>query len=293
MVDDANNGLDSLLNEAIGFVISKQLVSISYVQRQFRIGYNRAARMVEQMEVLGVISASDANGNRDVLAGIDTDPSDWTMNGYNKNAGNDGIASYEDNTDSLEIQMRQEAIVKKRIVIWLLDTGQVSEDGTKIHILKSYSPFRHLFDSQKRPAAIDNDPLGNVLDGYRFIATMQERTPLKVLLQHGRMEKRPLHKLPRIVNDDWQGCWVGETKTYRSLGVDINEVPEETMSSQIGQIPSNGGDYLRFLIFARNIKEAKASEEEKSNMRNLGKHMYGEEGTPFKELMCKYNFWSK
>ncbi|MGL9760339.1 MAG: DNA translocase FtsK 4TM domain-containing protein [Symbiopectobacterium sp.] len=60
--------LDPLLDQAVAFVVEKRRASISSVQRQFRIGYNRAARIVEQMEMQGIISAPGYNGNRDVLA---------------------------------------------------------------------------------------------------------------------------------------------------------------------------------------------------------------------------------
>ncbi|MBQ0213958.1 hypothetical protein KAH51_10865 [Proteus vulgaris] len=66
MNDDTNDSLDPLLNEAINFVIKKQMVSISGVQRQFRIGYNQAAK-VQEMEVVGIISECNHNGSRDVL----------------------------------------------------------------------------------------------------------------------------------------------------------------------------------------------------------------------------------
>ncbi|MBC8655083.1 hypothetical protein GQR86_21900, partial [Providencia vermicola] len=67
MADDANDDLDPLLNEAIDFVIAKQRVSISGVQRQFRIGYNRAAQIVEQMEEFCIVSEPLKDGNREVL----------------------------------------------------------------------------------------------------------------------------------------------------------------------------------------------------------------------------------
>jgi S-DNA-T family DNA segregation ATPase FtsK/SpoIIIE len=60
--------LDVLYDDAVNFVTEKRRVSISSVQRQFRIGYNRSARIVEQMEIQGVVSTAGHNGARDVLA---------------------------------------------------------------------------------------------------------------------------------------------------------------------------------------------------------------------------------
>lgn len=67
MADDANDDLDPLLNEAIDFVIAKKRVSVSGVQRQFRIGYNRAAQIIEQMEEFCIVSEPLKDGNREVL----------------------------------------------------------------------------------------------------------------------------------------------------------------------------------------------------------------------------------
>jgi len=60
--------LDPLFDQAVAFVVDKRRASISGVQRQFRIGYNRAARIVEQMEAQSIVSAPGHNGNREVLA---------------------------------------------------------------------------------------------------------------------------------------------------------------------------------------------------------------------------------
>ncbi|MCJ8322211.1 MAG: DNA translocase FtsK 4TM domain-containing protein [Colwellia sp.] len=65
---DQAEELDILYDEAISFVTESRRVSISSVQRKFRIGYNRAARIVEQMEVHGVVSTPGHNGAREVLA---------------------------------------------------------------------------------------------------------------------------------------------------------------------------------------------------------------------------------
>jgi S-DNA-T family DNA segregation ATPase FtsK/SpoIIIE len=58
---------DPLYDDAVAFVIHSRRASISAVQRQLRIGYNRAARLVEQMEACGLVSAMESNGNRTVL----------------------------------------------------------------------------------------------------------------------------------------------------------------------------------------------------------------------------------
>ncbi|EGM6246810.1 DNA translocase FtsK [Salmonella enterica] len=65
---DGGEELDALFNQAVNFVTQKRKASISGVQRQFRIGYNRAARIIEQMEAQGIVSAQGHNGNREVLA---------------------------------------------------------------------------------------------------------------------------------------------------------------------------------------------------------------------------------
>ncbi|EDC0288424.1 DNA translocase FtsK [Salmonella enterica subsp. enterica serovar Kentucky] len=65
---DGGEELDALFDQAVNFVTQKRKASISGVQRQFRIGYNRAARIIEQMEAQGIVSAQGQNGNREVLA---------------------------------------------------------------------------------------------------------------------------------------------------------------------------------------------------------------------------------
>ena len=65
-VEDAE--MDLLYDEAVEFVVQGRKVSISSVQRRFKIGYNRAARIVETMEAAGVVSSMGNNGNREVLA---------------------------------------------------------------------------------------------------------------------------------------------------------------------------------------------------------------------------------
>jgi len=68
VTDPSDAEQDALYDEAVNFVIDGRKVSISLIQRRFKIGYNRAARIVEAMEASGVVSSSGANGNREVLA---------------------------------------------------------------------------------------------------------------------------------------------------------------------------------------------------------------------------------
>jgi S-DNA-T family DNA segregation ATPase FtsK/SpoIIIE len=65
--DDAET--DPLYDEAVAIVTETRKASISYVQRRLKIGYNRAARMIEDMETAGIVSPLQSNGSREVLAG--------------------------------------------------------------------------------------------------------------------------------------------------------------------------------------------------------------------------------
>jgi S-DNA-T family DNA segregation ATPase FtsK/SpoIIIE len=68
-VDAASEDADPLYDEAVRIVTETRKASISYIQRRLKIGYNRAARMVEEMEKSGLVGPLEANGNREVLAG--------------------------------------------------------------------------------------------------------------------------------------------------------------------------------------------------------------------------------
>ena len=64
--DDAEQ--DELYDEAVQFVTQSRRASISAVQRKLKIGYNRAARMIEAMEIAGVVTEMSSNGSREVIA---------------------------------------------------------------------------------------------------------------------------------------------------------------------------------------------------------------------------------
>ena len=70
---DADGEADPMYDQAVGVVLQHRRASISLVQRHLRIGYNRAARLLEQMEKSGVVSSMATNGNRDILVPSRTD----------------------------------------------------------------------------------------------------------------------------------------------------------------------------------------------------------------------------
>lgn len=72
-IEDAE-GQDALYREAVQIVVESRRASISYVQRRLRIGYNRAARLIEEMERNGVVGLQESSGNREVLVPVPDGP---------------------------------------------------------------------------------------------------------------------------------------------------------------------------------------------------------------------------
>jgi len=93
----------------------------------------------------------------------------------------------------------------------------------------------------------------DVISGLQFIATLQLRTPLRVLLRHGEIHMDISTEPPKIINEMWEGIWIEKTKTYRELGIDIDEMKPGTHASDVGQVLPD--DYLPFLIAIRKIVE--------------------------------------
>lgn len=188
----------------------------------------------------------------------------------------------------VEIEAKKEAISQKKIVIWLHDTKTKSDAGHPVYILRSYSPFAYLSSLQQRNDHLDGDFWGDVLNGYRFCATMQLRTPTNILKSHGRIEKIAFKKLPKIFTEPWQGIWVPAVKTYREIGLDIDEPAIGQMASEVGTISADGGDFLRFMLFAHHIKNENIAYEQKLKWFEIGYAMIGQDGEPFSNFMNNY-----
>lgn len=93
----------------------------------------------------------------------------------------------------------------------------------------------------------------DILDGFRFFATLQLRTPARVLAEHGRIHRDLRSAPPEVVQEPWQGIWVPKTKSFQELGLSIGEPTESSCASDIGTVlPSQ---YLPFLIGVREVVE--------------------------------------
>ena len=89
------------------------------------------------------------------------------------------------------------------------------------------------------------------ISGWQLCVTMQTRTPLEWLLRHGEISDDP-KPVPME-----HAAWIPVMRTWRDLGIDIDEIPPSTMASQVGPIPEDGGEFLKFLIAYRKIIELK------------------------------------
>lgn len=106
---------------------------------------------------------------------------------------------------------------------------------------------------------IDVAANSDLLSGWRFVATMQLRTPLRVLSRHGEINDGLSSEPPIFAREQWEGIWVTVARSYRELGIDMDEPALTIMASDVGTIPADGGDYLPFLIAVRTAAEGDGS----------------------------------
>lgn len=141
------------------------------------------------------------------------------------------------------------------------DQGVVSESTsiTVGELQNAPQPVRKTVgDMQSAPmSAWGND---DIIRGLEFSAAMQLRTPLRVLLRHGELHTDVNKAPPQIAQEMWEGIWILKTKTFREMGLDIDEFPKGG-ASDVGTVRSE--DYLPFLIAVREIVEADDSVEDR------------------------------
>ena len=111
--------------------------------------------------------------------------------------------------------------------------------------------------SELTAKGLQNAPLpewaSDVCIGVQFFATLQLRTPLRVLLHSGEIYAKNDGRQPQIAREEWEGMWVPKPKTWREMGIDMDEMDEGTHASLIGQIRPS--EYLPFLVAVREIVE--------------------------------------
>lgn len=97
----------------------------------------------------------------------------------------------------------------------------------------------------------------NLVNGLEFKATLQFRTPLSVLIHHGEKIYDKNKELPDYVKEEWEGSWSPIVKSFKELGIPLEEVPEGTCSSDLGTLTKEEQNfYLDFLIKFHTISES-------------------------------------
>ena len=105
------------------------------------------------------------------------------------------------------------------------------------------------------------DPNADIIKGYRFSATLQFRTPLRVLQHHGEIRQWSENGLPTYAQFGWEGIWLPITKTFRELR-DTNT--KSSFANSPGDCAvDDGGTFLEFLKEFRGVVESAASPNEK------------------------------
>lgn len=114
--------------------------------------------------------------------------------------------------------------------------------------------------------------LNNMIDDdmikcFEFNATLQLRTPLNVLKHHKEKIFDKNKKLPKYAKEGWEGIWLPITKTYKELGIDMEEIPKGTCSSDLGYLSVEEQElYFNFLLKFHTISESEKEVNEKINL---------------------------
>lgn len=120
---------------------------------------------------------------------------------------------------------------------------------------------------QNKPLS-DWDNNADIISGLEFNATMQLRTPLRVLAWHGRTHSDIDSPPPQVAKEIWEGFWIEKTKTFHELGIDMDEPTDGSMASDIGYVIDS--EYLPFLIAVRKIVEMPESIDSRiAQLRNM------------------------
>lgn len=155
-------------------------------------------------------------------------------------------------------------------------------------ILKLFDKYQHsplvpkfapISTSENRPLGNDLESNDDVLGDYQFTATLRLRTPYHVLIHHHECHPGPRKALPTY-GTRAEGIWLRQTKSYADLITEAGgdpamaarmrraerKIPQSQVASEIGPVPADGGDFLKFLLAFRRIIEATCSDHDKSQL---------------------------
>ena len=105
----------------------------------------------------------------------------------------------------------------------------------------------------------------NLIAGWIYSAELKLETPLSALQNHGEFRAVD-QEINAITQDQKHGGWMTKTTTFREMGIDLDEMRESYMSSIVGPVPLNGGEFLDYLIELRVIIESSADKALKLEM---------------------------
>lgn len=169
----------------------------------------------------------------------------------------------------------------KILLVW----ADHSFPGSPIPAIDSYSPFKDRAKYQTPGRSIAAD---SVVYGREFTATMQFRTPLRILEQHGRIERCDTARLPMLIKEAWEGIWVPKVRSFRDMGVDIDDIPDGTIASEFGQIEVSGGDLLRVMLLVKRIARCDTDRHERRELMHAAAELYGAGGHSFGAFMNRW-----
>lgn len=172
-----------------------------------------------------------------------------------------------------------EALRLRQNIIWIQDCSDENDDNDCIGIAKIYSPFEKLskdeFSGERNIKQ----------SGFIFYSYVSMDNEENILNQHGRMELCQEENLPVLTSQEWQGKWIEVDFNLLGKRDGLSEGKKITLSSEIGQVPEDGGDYLIFVLFMKKIANSSLTPLQKREWVEAGYKFTGVGGEKFSNYL--------
>lgn len=175
-----------------------------------------------------------------------------------------------------------QAMKEKSVFTWVEEKKRRFVLSFNEYTALSYSPFESIFKSKLK----GND--SGLISGFVFYTYISIENDISVLSQHGRIEVCPYESLPKLTQHEWQGTWFNIELNPKGVRDGLSEGKKITISSQIGQVPEDGGDFLRFVMMVKKIQSSGFSEEKKKNWLNVLYNTTGYDGVSFRRYIFMF-----